>query len=104
QDTAVDNAKKSIKSLLDIRPDKVTVLRAGKQLDVDPKTVNIGEVIVVKAGEKIALDGKLLNERAAFNTAALTGESKPDTKYQGDAVFAGMINLETVSEISVSSS
>ncbi|RKO70421.1 cadmium-translocating P-type ATPase [Sphingobacterium puteale] len=103
QDTAVDNAKKSIKSLLDIRPDKVTVLRDGKQLDVDPKTVNIGEVIVVKAGEKVALDGKLLNERAAFNTAALTGESKPDTKYKGDAVFAGLINLESVCEISVNS-
>ena len=104
QDTAVDNAKKSIKSLLDIRPDKVTVLRDGKQVDVDPKTVEIGEIILVKAGEKVALDGKLINERAAFNTAALTGESKPDTKYKGDAVFAGMINLETVSEITVSSS
>lgn len=103
QDTAVDNAKKSIKALLDIRPDKVTVLRDGKQVDVNPKTVEIGEVIVVKAGEKVALDGKLLNERAAFNTAALTGESKPDTKYQGEAVFAGMINLETVCEISVDS-
>ncbi|CAM3816256.1 heavy metal translocating P-type ATPase [Sphingobacterium prati] len=104
QDTAVNNAKKSIKSLLDIRPDKVTVLRDGKQVAVDPKTVALGEVIIVKAGEKVGLDGKLINERAAFNTAALTGESKPDTKYQGDAVFAGMINLETVSEISVSSS
>lgn len=104
QDTAVNKAKKSIKSLLDIRPDKVTVLRDGKQVAVDPKTVALGEVIIVKAGEKVGLDGKLINERAAFNTAALTGESKPDTKYQGDAVFAGMINLETVSEISVSSS
>lgn len=104
QDTAVDNAKKSIKSLLDIRPDKVTVLRDGQQLQVNPKTVTIGETILVKAGEKVALDGRLVNERAAFNTAALTGESKPDTKYTGDAVFAGMINLETVSEIAVSSS
>lgn len=104
QDTAVDNAKKSIKSLLDIRPDKVTVLRDGEQIDVNPKTVGIGEVILVKAGEKVALDGKLVNERAAFNTAALTGESKPDTKYKGEAVFAGMINLETVSQIAVSSS
>nr|WP_288808647.1 heavy metal translocating P-type ATPase [uncultured Sphingobacterium sp.] len=104
QDTAVNKAKKSIKSLLDIRPDKVTVFRDGIQVAVDPKTVALGEVIIVKAGEKVGLDGKLINERAAFNTAALTGESKPDTKYQGDAVFAGMINLETVSEISVSSS
>ncbi|WP_343562934.1 heavy metal translocating P-type ATPase [Sphingobacterium sp.] len=104
QDAAVDNAKKSIKSLLDIRPDKVTVLRDGEQIDVNPKTVGIGEVILVKAGEKVALDGKLVNERAAFNTAALTGESKPDTKYKGEAVFAGMINLETVAQITVRSS
>jgi Cd2+/Zn2+-exporting ATPase len=103
QDTAVDNAKKSIKSLLDIRPDKVTVLRNGQQQQVNPKTVTIGEIILVKAGEKVALDGKLKTEKAAFNTAALTGESKPDTKYTGDPVFAGMINLETVVEIEVSS-
>ena len=103
QDTAVDNAKKSIKSLLDIRPDKVTVLRNGQQQQVNPKTVTIGEIILVKAGEKVALDGKLKTEKAAFNTAALTGESKPDTKYRGEAVFAGMINLETVVEIDVSS-
>ncbi|MDR0263638.1 MAG: cadmium-translocating P-type ATPase [Sphingobacterium sp.] len=103
QDTAVDNAKKSIKSLLDIRPDKVTVLRGGQQQQVNPKTVAIGETILVKAGEKVALDGKLATEKATFNTAALTGESKPDTKYAGDAVFAGMINLETVVEIEVSS-
>ncbi len=103
QDTAVDNAKKSIKSLLDIRPDKVTVLRDGQQQQVNPKTVAIGETIMVKAGEKVALDGKLATEKAAFNTAALTGESKPDTKYAGDTVFAGMINLETVVEIEVSS-
>ncbi|MDF2853940.1 MAG: cadmium-translocating P-type ATPase [Sphingobacterium multivorum] len=103
QDTAVDNAKKSIKSLLDIRPDKVTVLRNGQQQQVNPKTVTIGEIILVKAGEKVALDGKLKTEKAAFNTAALTGESKPDTKYKDEAVFAGMINLETVVEIEVSS-
>ncbi|KKO92398.1 metal ABC transporter ATPase [Sphingobacterium sp. Ag1] len=101
QDTAVDNAKKSIKSLLDIRPDKVTVLRNRQQQQVNPKTVTIGEIILVKAGEKVALDGKLKTEKAAFNTAALTGESKPDTKYRGEAVFAGMINLETVVEIAV---
>ncbi len=101
QDTAVDNAKKSIKSLLDIRPDKVTVLRNGQQQQVNPKTVTIGEIILVKAGEKVALDGKLKTEKAAFNTAALTGESKPDTKYRSEAVFAGMINLETVVEIEV---
>lgn len=103
QDTAVDNAKKSIKSLLDIRPDQVTVLRSGQQQQVNPKTVAIGESILVKAGEKVALDGKLTTEKAAFNTAALTGESKPDTKYAGDTVFAGMINLETVVEIEVTS-
>jgi Cd2+/Zn2+-exporting ATPase len=103
QDTAVDNAKKSIKSLLDIRPDTVTVIRNGQQQQINPKNVEIGETILVKAGEKVALDGTLRTEKAAFNTAALTGESKPDTKYSGDAVFAGMINLETVVQIEVSS-
>ncbi|WP_293956200.1 MULTISPECIES: heavy metal translocating P-type ATPase [unclassified Sphingobacterium] len=102
QDTAVDNAKKSIKSLLDIRPDTVTVVRNGQQQQVNPKTVLPGDTILVKAGEKVALDGKLNTEKATFNTAALTGESKPDTKYRGETVFAGMINLETVVEIEVS--
>jgi Cd2+/Zn2+-exporting ATPase len=101
QDVAVDNAKKNIKALLDIRPDKVTVLRQGNNQVVKPADVLIDEVIQVKAGEKVALDGILLSEKGTYNTAAMTGESKPDTKSKGDTILAGMINLNTVTEIQV---
>nr|WP_294900371.1 heavy metal translocating P-type ATPase [uncultured Pedobacter sp.] len=101
QELAVKNAKHSIKALLDVRPDTVDVFRNGKVVTVAPAEVEIGEKIQVKAGEKVALDGELLSEKATFNTAALTGESKPDTKYKGEQVYAGMINLQTVSEIKV---
>lgn len=102
QDAAVQNAKRNIKALLDIRPDEVTVLRNGISEVIDPAQVQLGESIQVKPGEKVALDGDLLSENASFNTAALTGESKPDTKYKGEAVYAGMINLNTVAEVKVS--
>lgn len=101
QDAAVNNAKKNIKALLDIRPDEVTVLRNGKAEVTDPAKVQLGESIQIKPGEKVALDGELISENASFNTAALTGESKPDTKYKGEAVYAGMINLNTVAEVKV---
>lgn len=103
QDAAVNRAKRSIKALLDIRPDEVTVLRNGQAQVVDPKVVQLDETIQVKAGEKVALDGELISEKASFNTAALTGESKPDTKGKGEKVFAGMINLNTVAEVKVQS-
>lgn len=101
QEAAVSNAKKNIKTLLDIRPDEVTVLRNGKAEVSDPSKVQLGESIQIKPGEKVALDGELISENASFNTAALTGESKPDTKYKGEAVYAGMINLNTVAEVKV---
>lgn len=103
QDSAVERAKRSIKALLDIRPDEVTVLRNGTTITVNPVEVQIDEIIQVKAGEKVALDGELNSEASTFNTAALTGESKPDTKRKGEQVFAGMINLDKVSEIKVKS-
>ncbi|SCY25284.1 Cd2+/Zn2+-exporting ATPase [Flavobacterium caeni] len=101
QDAAVNRAKRSIKALLDVRPEEVTVLRNGSTETVHPKDVAIGEVIQAKPGEKVALDGTLESEKASFNTAALTGESKPDSKAKGENVYAGMINLNTVSEIKV---
>ncbi|MCW4467675.1 heavy metal translocating P-type ATPase [Flavobacterium sp. MFBS3-15] len=103
QDAAVDKAKRSIKALLDIRPDQVTVLRADGAQTVNPKEVKTGETIQVKPGEKVALDGELLSEKASFNTAALTGESKPDTKGKGESIYAGMINLNTVAVVRVTS-
>lgn len=101
QDSAVNRAKRSIKALLDIRPDEVTVLRNGKAQITDPAKVELGENIQVKPGEKVALDGELVSGNASFNTAALTGESKPDTKYKGEQVLAGMINLNTLAEVKV---
>ena len=101
QDSAVSNAKRSIKALLDIRPDMVTVLRNGNPESVHSSEVAINEIIQIKAGEKVALDGELLSEKGTFNTAAMTGESKPDTKAKGDSVLAGMINLNTVTEVKV---
>jgi Cd2+/Zn2+-exporting ATPase len=101
QDAAVDKAKRNIKALLDIRPDKVTVLRNGKSEVTDPSKIQLGESIQIKPGEKVALDGELISENASFNTAALTGESKPDTKHKGEAIYAGMINLNIVTEVKV---
>jgi Cd2+/Zn2+-exporting ATPase len=101
QDSAVNKAKRSIKALLDIRPDEVTVIRNGSTQVVNPKEIVLEEIIQVKPGEKVALDGELISETASFNTAALTGESKPDTKRKGEKVFAGMINLNTVTDVQV---
>lgn len=101
QDTAVDKAKRNIKALLDIRPDAVTVLRNGKAEVTEPSKVQLGESIQIKPGEKVALDGELISESSSFNTAALTGESKPDTKHKGEAIYAGMINLNTLAEVKV---
>lgn len=102
QDSAVNRAKRSIKALLDIRPDEVSVMRNGKTKRIHPSEVEIGEKIQIKPGEKVALDGELTSEKASFNTAALTGESKPDTIYKGEKVLAGMINLNTPAEVNVS--
>jgi len=101
QDSAVHRAKASIKALLDIRPDQVTVVRNGATEVIKPSKVELGEIIQIKPGEKVALDGDLLSANSSFNTAALTGESIPDTKYKGEQVLAGMINLNTLSEVKV---
>lgn len=101
QALAVTRAKANIKSLLDQRPDEVTVLRNNQPQTVKAESVEIDEIIQLKPGEKLGLDGELLSETASFNTAALTGESKPDTKAQGETVLAGMINLNTVAQVKV---
>ncbi len=101
QTLAVSRAQADIKSLLDQRPDEVTVLRNNIYETVKAETVEIGEIIQLKSGEKLGLDGKLISDKASFNTAALTGESKPDTKLKGQIVLAGMINLNTIAEVKV---
>lgn len=101
QDLAVSRSKRSIKALLDIRPETVTVIRDKKDQQVAPGSVRIGETIVVKAGEKVALDGILKSATGTFDTAALTGESRPDDKEQNEQILAGMINMSKTVEIEV---
>ncbi|HZJ21575.1 MAG TPA: heavy metal translocating P-type ATPase [Pricia sp.] len=99
QSAAVKKAKGNIKALLDVRPNEALVYRKSDYVSVSPDTVKIGEKIQVRVGEKIPLDGKLISEKASLNTAAITGESKPDTITKDDKVFAGSINLDGVIEI-----
>ena len=101
QTLAVKRAKANIKSLLDQRPDEVTILVNNQAKRIKAETAKIADIIQLKSGEKLGLDGELLSESASFNTAALTGESKPDTKTKGETVLAGMINLNTVAQVKV---
>lgn len=101
QTLAVTRAKANIKTLLDQRPDEVTILENNQTKIIKAAEAQIGAIIQLKPGEKLGLDGELLSETASFNTAALTGESKPDTKNKGESVLAGMINLNSVTEVKI---
>ncbi|AMA48267.1 MULTISPECIES: heavy metal translocating P-type ATPase [Flavobacterium] len=101
QTLAVTRAQLNIKLLLDQRPDEVTIVENNIFKTIKASQAKIGNIIQLKPGEKLGLDGELLSEKATFNTAALTGESKPDTKIKGQTVLAGMINLNTVVQIKV---
>jgi Cd2+/Zn2+-exporting ATPase len=98
---AVKKAKLNIKLLLDQRPDSANVIEGFETISKKASDIAIGEIIQLKQGEKLALDGKLLSDHATFNAAALTGESKPDTKAKGETVLAGMINLNAVAQVEV---
>lgn len=101
QSAAVKRAKNNITALLDVRPKIASVFRANKYSTVDPNEVQIGEIIQVKVGEKIPLDGTLISKKATVDTAAITGESKPLVLEVGETVLAGSINLSEVIEIKV---
>ncbi|WP_446681789.1 heavy metal translocating P-type ATPase [Chryseobacterium flavum] len=102
QSMAVTRAKGNIKALLDQRPDEVTVMDNNNRPEIiKAKEAKIGDIIQLKPGEKLALDGELFSESASFNTAALTGESKPDTKNKGETVLAGMININSIALVKV---
>ena len=92
QEKAVSKARRDIGALLDIRPEKAAVLRGNQAVEVPPQDIQAGEVIEVKAGGRVPLDGTLCNESATFNTAALTGESLPRDIGKGGEVLAGMIS------------
>lgn len=92
QSYAVSKSRKSIASLMDIRPDYANVERNGKLEQVDPEEVNIGDTIVVKPGERVPLDGKIIKGTSALDTSALTGESMPRDVEPGMEVISGCIN------------
>ncbi|MGN0492368.1 MAG: HAD-IC family P-type ATPase, partial [Acutalibacteraceae bacterium] len=96
QSIAVGKSRKSIAALMDIRPDSATVLRNGGELKVSPEEVQKGETVIVRAGEKIPLDGIVLEGETSVNTAALTGESLPRDIQAGDRVVSGSVNLSGV--------
>lgn len=96
QSIAVGKSRKSIAALMDIRPDSATVLRNGAEITVSPEEVKKGETVIVKAGEKIPLDGIVLEGETSVNTAALTGESLPHDISAGDRVVSGTVNLSGV--------
>ena len=101
QDAAVNRARRSIRALLEIQATEVTVLRGGQRLVLDPKVVQVGDVLEIRPGEKVALDGTLNTAPASFNTAALTGESVPQTRQPGEVVLAGMINQTSLVQVTV---
>ena len=92
QEMAVNKSKKSISALMDIRPDYANLIQSGETVRVDPETVNIGDLILVKPGEKIPLDGEVIEGEAMLDTRALTGESVPRKAKAADIVLSGCIN------------
>ncbi len=103
QGIAVGKSRRDIAALMDIRPDTANVLRGGVEQEVSPEEVAVGETIVVKPGEKIPLDGEVIEGSTAVNTAALTGESLPQDKNVGDKVISGSINMTGVIKVRTTS-
>ena len=103
QSIAVGRSRKSIAKLMDIRPDSATVIRDGEELEVSPEDVQVGEVIIVKPGEKIPLDGVIIEGESSVNQAALTGESAPVDKALSDNVISGTLNLTGVIKVRTTS-
>lgn len=101
QDMAVDRARDNIKSLMEFRPDHASVVSGQSVVVKAPADVRPGDIIEVKPGERVPLDGELIGSAAAFNTAALTGESVPRTIEQGGEVLAGMISSDSVVRLRV---
>ena len=101
---AEHRSRRSIRALMDIRPDIANVLRNGKIQTVSPDTIAVGETIIVKPGERVALDGEIVDGTSALNTVALTGESMPRDVHEGDQVVSGCVNISGVLTVKVQKS
>lgn len=101
EDYAEDKSRRSISAMMDIRPDTANVVRDGQVSVVDPSAVGVGETVVVKPGEKVPMDGTVLEGDSSLNTVALTGESVPRGVHTGDSVISGCINLSGVLKVRV---
>lgn len=101
---AEHRSRRSIRALMDIRPDAANVLRDGKIQTVSPDTIAVGETIIVKPGERVALDGEIVDGTSALNTVALTGESMPRDVHEGDQVVSGCVNISGVLTVKVQKS
>ena len=93
---ASDNSKKSIAKLMDIRPDSATVERNGQMLTISPEEVKMGEIIVVKPGDRVPVDAEIIEGSTSLDTVALTGESVPRDATVGDTIISGCVNLSGV--------
>ena len=101
---AEHRSRRSIRALMDIRPDTANVLRNGNVQTVSPDTIAVGETIIVKPGERVALDGEIVDGTSALNTVALTGESMPRDVRKGDQVVSGCVNISGVLTVKVQKS
>ena len=101
EDYAEDKSRRSISAMMDIRPDTANVVRDGQVSVVDPSAVGVGETVIVKPGEKVPMDGTVLEGDSSLNTVALTGESVPRGVHTGDSVISGCINLSGVLKVRV---
>lgn len=98
---AEHRSRRSIRALMDIRPDTANVMRNGKVQTVSPDTIAVGETVIVKPGERVALDGEIVDGTSALNTVALTGESMPRDVRKGDQVVSGCVNISGVLTVKV---
>ncbi|MGI6590766.1 MAG: heavy metal translocating P-type ATPase [Eggerthellaceae bacterium] len=101
QDYAVDKSRKSISAMMEIAPDHATVERDGELREVDPEEVEVGELITIKPGERVPLDGTVETGISSLDTAAITGESLPRSIEPGDEIYSGCINLSSLITVRV---
>lgn len=102
-DVAVGRSRRSIAKLMDIRPDTATVIRDGHEIKVSPEDVKVGEIILLRPGDRVPLDGVITEGETTLDTAALTGESLPSDGKEGDAVWSGSVNLTGAVKVRVTS-